>query len=92
MLNTALQTTTEVLAQTSVSTGGLRDWILQNLIPLVLLVVALLILWLGGGKGDNAGVMKRMGGVFIALGIIGLAVSNAGEGIGRWLAGLFTGS
>jgi hypothetical protein len=67
------------LAQESLDTGGVRDWILDNIIPLLLLVVALLLLWLGGGKGDNAGV------------IIGLAVStDAGENIGKWIAGLFT--
>lgn len=76
---------------TSVGTGGLRTWILDNVIPLLLLIVALLLLWLGGGKGDNAGVMRRLGGVIVALAIIGLAVTNAGEGIGRWIAGLFTG-
>jgi len=55
-------------------------------------VVALLLLWLGGGKGDNAGVMRRLGGVIVALAIIGLAVTtNAGENIGSWIAGLFTG-
>lgn len=74
------------------STTGIRDWILDNIIPLLLLVVALLLLWLGGGKGDNSGVMRRLGGVIVALAIIGLAVSNAGVGIGEWLASLFTNS
>lgn len=74
------------------ATTNLRDWILNNIIPLLLLVVALLMLWLGGGKGDNAGVMKRIGGVLIAFAIIGLAVTtNAGTNIGTWIAGLFTG-
>ncbi|MCP2168168.1 hypothetical protein [Goodfellowiella coeruleoviolacea] len=73
------------------STGGIRQWILDNLLPLLLLTVAVLLLWLGGGKGDNAGVMRRLGGVIVALAIVGLAVTNAGEGIGRWLAGLFGG-
>ena len=83
----------EVLAQQgSLGTGNVRTWILENLVPLLLLTVALLLLWLGGGKGDNAGVMKRMGGVIIALAIVGLAVTtNAGSNIGRWLAGLFLG-
>jgi hypothetical protein len=76
----------------TVNTGGVRDWILSNAIPLLLLVVALLLLWLGGGKGDNAGVMRRLGGVIVALAIIGLAVtSDAGKNIGTWIAGLFTG-
>jgi hypothetical protein len=78
--------------QTGLGTGGVREWILNNLIPLLLLVVALLLLWLGGGKGDNAGVMRRLGGVIVALAIIGLAVTtDAGKNIGQWIAGLFTG-
>lgn len=77
---------------TGVQTNGLRDWILNNIVPLLLLIVALLLLWLGGGKGDNAGVMRRLGGVIVALAIIGLAVTtNAGQNIGTWISGLFTG-
>jgi hypothetical protein len=76
----------------ALGTGGVRQWILDNLVPLLLLTVAVLLLWLGGGKGDNAGVMRRLGGVIIALAIVGLAVTtNAGANIGQWIAGLFTG-
>ncbi len=81
----------DVLAQTELDTGGIRNWILDNVVPLLLLGVALLMLWLGGGKGDNAGVMRRVGGVFVALAIIGLAVSGAGVDLGTWIAGLFSG-
>ena len=70
-------------------TEGIRGWILDNLLPLLLLAVALLLLWLGGGKGDNAGVMRRVGGVFVALAIIGLAVTGSGVDIGTFIAGLF---
>jgi hypothetical protein len=88
MITSALQT----FAQgTGLGTGGLRQWILDNLVPLLLLSVALLLLWLGGGKGDNAGVMRRLGGVFVALAIIGLAVSGAGVSLGTWLANLLSG-
>jgi hypothetical protein len=73
-------------------TGGVREWILDNLVPLLLLAVAVLLLWLGGGKGDNAGVMRRLAGVIVALAIIGLAVTtDAGENIGQWIAALFSG-
>jgi len=74
-----------------VSTTNVRGWILNNVVPLLLLTVAVLLLWLGGGKGDNAGVMRRLGGVLVALAIIGLAVTGAGPEIGKWLAGLFSG-
>jgi hypothetical protein len=79
------------LAQGEIKTRGVQQWMLDNVIPLVLLAVALLLLWLGGGKGDNAGVMKRLAGVVIALAIIGLAVSGLGVNVGEWIAGLFTG-
>jgi hypothetical protein len=84
-------TTLETLAAGALGTGNVRSWLIDNVIPLVLLAVALLLLWLGGGKGDNAGVMRRLAGVVIALAIIGLAVSGAGVNVGQWIAGLFTG-
>ncbi|PRX44159.1 hypothetical protein B0I33_11236 [Prauserella shujinwangii] len=83
--------TLAALAQGELGTGNVRAWILDNIVPLVLLAVALLLLWLGGGKGDNAGVMRRLAGVVIALAIIGLAVSGLGVDVGEWIAGLFTG-
>ncbi|QFZ16856.1 hypothetical protein [Saccharothrix syringae] len=88
---TAMTLVTLAQQQPGLGTGGVRQWILDNLLPLLLLTVAVLLLWLGGGKGDNAGVMRRLGGVIIALAIVGLAVTtDAGAQIGQWLAGLFT--
>ncbi|MGQ0777900.1 MAG: hypothetical protein ACT4NY_26405 [Pseudonocardiales bacterium] len=82
--------TMTLVAQTGLGTTNLREWMLDNIIPLLLLGVAVLLLWLGGGKGDNAGVMRRVGGVIIALGVIGIAVSGAGVQLGTWIAGLFS--
>jgi hypothetical protein len=73
------------------NTHNLRTWMLDNIVPLLLLGVAVLLLWLGGGKGDNAGVMRRLAGVIVALGVIGLAVSGSGVNLGTWIAGLFSG-
>jgi hypothetical protein len=80
-----------VVAQAELATNNLQAWMLENIIPLLLLAVAVLLLWLGGSKGDNAGVMRRVGGVIIALGVIGLAVSGTGPELGTWIASLFTG-
>ena len=82
---------TVVAQATELGTNNLRAWMLNNVVPLLLLAVAVLLLWLGGGKGDNAGVMRRVGGVIIALGVVGLAVSGAGVNLGTWIAGLFSG-
>ncbi|MFD9964859.1 hypothetical protein [Amycolatopsis sp. NPDC058986] len=83
-------TTVTDLAAGALGTKNLNDWLLDNIVPLILLAVALLLLWLGGSKGDNAGVMRRLAGVVIALAIIGLAVSGAGVNVGKWISGLFT--
>jgi hypothetical protein len=89
---TTMTTLASVVAQgKEISTGGLQAWLQSNVVPLLLLGVAVLLLWIGGGKGDNAGVMRRVGGVVIALAIIGFAVSGAGVDIGKWLSSLFTG-
>ena len=88
MMATALITLAQ--GQTGLGTGGVRQWILDSIVPLLLLAVAVLLLWLGGGKGDNAGVMRRLAGIVVALAIIGLAVTtSAGKDIGTWIASLF---
>ena len=85
-----LYATIWIVAQTELGTGGLQQWILDNLVPLLLLGAAVLLLWIGGGRGDNAGVMKRVVGVVVAPGVIGLAVSGSGIDVGTWIAGLFS--
>jgi hypothetical protein len=79
-----------MLAASGLSTSSFTDWILKNVVPLLLLLVAVLLLWLGGSRGDNAAVMRRIIGVFVALAIIGFAVTGAGVNLGTWLANLFT--
>lgn len=77
------------LAQ-SVGTGGLQSWIQENVVPLVLLGIAVILLWIGG-RGDNAGVARRSVGLIIGLVALGIAVSGNGPEIGSFLAGLLTG-
>lgn len=77
------------LAQ-GVGTGGLQTWIQENVVPLVLLGIAVILLWIGG-RGDNAGVARRSVGLIIGLVALGIAVSGNGPEIGSFLAGLLTG-
>lgn len=84
-----LRTAGVAWAQGGLGTGGFRNWLLDNIVPLALLVVALLLIWLGGGKGENSQVMKRLLGVLVALAVLGLSVTGAGKDIGTWLANLF---
>lgn len=73
-----------------VSTTGLQGWIQNNIVPLVLLGIAIILLWIGG-RGDNAGVARRSVGLIVGLIALGIAVSNSGPQIGSFLASLITG-
>jgi hypothetical protein len=80
-----------VLAQEiDVNTRGLQGWIQDNVVPLVLLGIAIMLLWVGG-RGDNAGVARRSVGLVVGLIALGIAVSGNGPEIGSFLARLITG-
>ncbi len=78
------------LAAGALGTGGLQAWITDNVVPLILLGIAVILLWIGG-RGDNAGVARRSVGLIIGLVALGIAVSGNGPEIGTFLAGLLTG-
>lgn len=86
---TALDVITTQLAQ-GVSTGGLQGWIQDNIVPLILLAIAIVLLWIGG-RGDNAGVARRTIGLIIGLIALGIAVSGSGPRVGEFLANLIVG-
>ena len=86
----ASDTAIVLLAEGGLSTGGLQGWIQDNVVPLVLLGIAIILLWIGG-RGDNAGVARRSVGLIIGLIALGIAVSGNGPEIGSFLAGLLTG-
>ena len=67
------------LAQ-DLNTRGLQGWIQDNVIPLVLLGIAIILLWIGG-RGDNAGVARRSVGLIVGLIALGIAVSGNGPEI-----------
>ena len=85
----AVQELAFTLAQ-DLNTRGLQGWIQDNVIPLVLLGIAIILLWIGG-RGDNAGVARRSVGLIVGLVALGIAVSGNGPQIGAFLARLLTG-
>ena len=74
----------------NLNTRGLQGWIQDNIIPLILLGIAIMLLWIGG-RGDNAGVARRSVGLIVGLIALGLAVSGNGPQVGTFLAKLITG-
>jgi hypothetical protein len=79
-----------VLYAQDLSTNGLQGWIQNNVVPLILLGIAVILLWIGG-RGDNAGVARRSVGLIIGLVALGIAVTGNGPKIGSFLAGLLVG-
>lgn len=72
------------------STGGLQEWIKDNVIPLLLLLIAVMLFVLAQ-RGDNAKAMKVVAGVIVALAVLGIASSGQADNLGAWMAGLVTG-
>jgi hypothetical protein len=72
------------------STGGLQAWIKDNVIPLLLLLIAVMLFVLAQ-RGDNAKAMKVVAGVIVALAVLGIASSGQADNLGAWMAGLVTG-
>jgi hypothetical protein len=85
----ALPTVAFTLAQ-DLNTRGLQGWIQDNIVPLILLAIAIMLLWIGG-RGDNAGVARRSVGLIVGLIALGIAVSGSGPQVGTFLAKLITG-
>jgi hypothetical protein len=71
----------------NLTTNGLQGWIQDNVVPLILLTIAVILLWIGG-RGDNAGVARRSIGLIIGLVALGVAVSGNGPKVGSFLANL----
>ena len=71
-------------------TGGLAEWITDNIITLVVLILGVTVLW-AARSGNNSKAVTIVGGLIIGLGVLGLAVGNNATDLGQWMAGLFKG-
>ena len=69
--------------------SNLQSWIQDNIIPLLLLIAVMLFVF--AQRGENAKAMRVVGGVVIALAVVGLATSGRADDVGTWLVGLVTG-
>ena len=78
------------LARATRDTANLQSWIKGNIIPLLLLLIAVM-LFVFAQRGDNAKAMRVVAGVVIALAVLGLATSGKADSVGAWMASLITG-
>lgn len=88
---TSLYAEAVVLAQgAGIGTKPLQAFIQSNIVPLILLVIAVILLWIGG-RGDNAGVARRSMALIVGLVVLGIAVSDKAGDLGKFFAGLIVG-
>ncbi len=78
------------LASATGDTANLQAWIKDNIIPLLLLLIAVM-LFVFAQRGDNAKAMRVVAGVVIALAVLGVATTGRADDVGTWLASLVTG-
>jgi di/tricarboxylate transporter len=64
---------------------NISQWIQDNIIPLILILIAAIVLW-KGKSGDIARVVTIVACGLIGLVWLGLANTGAGEAIGEWVA------
>lgn len=69
-------------------TGGLTQWILDNIITLVILMLGIAILWAARGGNVSKGV-TIIAGAIMGLAVLGLAVGENAISLGEWIVGLF---
>lgn len=87
LLNTVGST---VLAQEEFGTGGLSDWVKDNVIGLLILLGGAVALW-AGAVGKISKVVTIVGGCVVALALVGIGLGNVYEDMGSWLISLFQG-
>jgi FtsH-binding integral membrane protein len=75
----------------AVGTGSLQSWIRGNVIPLMLLIIATVLL-IAAQRGDNARAIRIVGGVLVALAVLGLSTDGNAESVGSFLWRLVTGA
>jgi hypothetical protein len=72
------------------STAGVTNWIEKNLIPLIILVIALGIV-AGAQKRDHKGAVTKVGIILLGLMVAGLALGGKSVEVGQWLSSLIFG-
>lgn len=78
------------LASATGDTANLKAWIKGNIIPLLLLLIAVMP-FVFAQLGDNAKAMRVVAGVIIALAVLGVATTGRADEVGTWLASLVMG-
>lgn len=71
-------------------TGGIIDWIQDNVVTLIILILAVCVLW-AARSGNIAKSVTIIAGLILGLAVLGMATGTTAADLGEWIADLFTG-
>lgn len=69
-------------------TGGLKDWISNNVVTLLILILGVSILW-SARAGNIAKGITIAGGAIVGLAVLGLATGSNANDMGVFIVNLF---
>ena len=72
-------------------TSGLANWLKGNIIPIVLIGIAVIVLARSGNK-DHRGALTTVAIVLVGLAVLGLAIGGGAANVGTWLSRTVFGS
>ena len=78
----------QVAAPVAVDTSGIGNWLRDNAVKVILIVIGLVIL-MASRRGDHSRVVSVVGLSLIGLMVLGIAFSGSALDVGYWLAKLF---
>ena len=77
-----------VAAPLAVDTAGIGNWLRDNAVKILLIVIGLVVL-MASRRGDHSRVVSTVGLSLIGLMVLGIAFSGSALDVGYWLAQLF---
>ena len=77
-----------VAAPVAVDTSGIGNWLRDNAVKVILIVIGLVIL-MASRRGDHSRVVSTVGLSLVGLMVLGIAFSGSALDVGYWLAKLF---
>jgi hypothetical protein len=80
----------QLLPAAQFGTGGLTQWIQNNVVTLVILLLAVAVLWAARGGNISKGITITAG-LLLGIIVLGLASGNNATELGDFVIGLFRG-
>ena len=77
----------QVAAPVAVDTSGAGNWLRDNAVKILLIVIGLVVL-MASRRGDHSRVVSTVGLSLIGLMVLGIAFSGSALDVGYWLAKL----